>query len=492
MPLLLLLAGVASADPIEILAPHLLREAQADCMLYRRPTRLELARCLARSNASDESQAQWDLLLEELGPEYLLVSEGTRSVTVRPRAALTGGPYVPIYADGDEEPGMVSARADVGVWGGTQHFEVEVDPRIHLDVSPFTAGVDLPVARAAVSWKSLSLELGQKARWYGPDHASSLTWTDNAKPLPGVVGRAEGRLPGKADKLGRFGLDVGMGLIPGERTDADNPGWLIYDIRWLVRPWLELSATRTSIFGGWEDGEPLPLDWGEVVLPLTPHTEDDPDKTTADTDEHVFLDLRLTFPLRRWLDLPIDYLELYYQYAGENVYMTDSEVLSLPFIQGVASVAGAEAMVRPVFFGFERAIVEDDYHRWYTGHRVYHDGWTRDGRSMGFAWGGDAWYWTGWVGLAGAGPWVARASYTHTRKWQVPDVINDHVFVFPGAERFDLGGLEVDRRIESVGWVSVETAVGTHRNADFVDGDDAVEWRVAVTWRSGPLPVPGL
>jgi len=488
--LLLLLAGVARADPQEILAQHLLREAQADCMLGRRPTRRELAACLARTPPPVGQEARWALLLAALGPELRLVTVGAAAFALRPGVALSAGPTVPVYADGDEEPGMVSARADLSAWAGTRFLDAEVEPGVRLDVDPSDPGLDLPVARATLAWRGLSLELGQRPRWYGPDHASSLAWTDNARPLPGGLARAEGRLPGWGDRLGRLAFDFGMGVVPGERRDADHPGWLLMDLRWLARPWLELSATRSSVFGGWKDGEPLPLDWGEVLLPIRPHTTDDPDKVTADTDERVFLDVRVTLPLRRWLGVPVDLAEVWYQYAGENVFVTDGAV-PLPFIQGVASVAGGEVTVRPVFLGAERAVVEDDFHRWYTGHRVYHDGWTEDGRCMGFAWGGDAWAWTTWVGLAGAGPWVGRASFTHVRTWQVADVVNDHVFVFPGAERRDLFGIEVGRQVEGMGWVSAEATAGTLRNEGFVEGADRAEWRVALAWRSGSLPAPG-
>ncbi len=490
--LALLLVGLAAADPVEELAAQLLREVQADCLLYRRPTRRELAVCMTRTEVPELQQAAWAHILTELAPELGLVSDGSPVIVVRPGAGISSGPWVPVYNNGDTEDGVVSARANLGLFAGWKHVEIEVDPRAGFDVGPVSAGADVHTARMTLAWRSLSLDLGQRPRWYGPERASSLTWTDNAKPLPGAMARAEGRLPGWADKLGRFGIDVGMGAIPGERRDADWPGWLIMDIRWAVVPWFELAATRTSVFGGYDNGEPLPLDWGEVILPLRPHTTDDPERVTADTDERIFLDLRVTLPLRRWLDIPIDYVEGYYQYAGENVYITDSDVLPLPFIQGVASVGGGEVMIRPLFFGAERAIVEDDYHRWYTGHRVYHDGWTRDERSMGFGWGGDAWYWTGWAGLAGAGPWVARASYTHVRKWQVPDVVGDHIFVFPGPERYDLGGLQIHRHIDSVGWLGAELTAGMLENQDFVLDNDAFMWRVAVGWRRGPTAIPGL
>jgi len=67
-------------------------------------------------------------------------------------------------------------------------------------------------------------------------------------------------------------------------------------------------------------------------------------------------------------------------------------------------------------------------------------------------------------------------------------VVNDHVFVFPGAERRDLFGLELDRRVEGVGWVSAEATAGRLQDEGFVEGDDRAEWRLAVSWRSGALP----
>ena len=46
----------------------------------------------------------------------------------------------------------------------------------------------------------------------------------------------------------------------------------------------------------------------------------------------------------------------------------------------------------------EGARIFDDYFRWYTGHRIYHQGFTRDGLGMGHWVGGDAM--TGWVSIA--------------------------------------------------------------------------------------------
>ncbi len=64
--------------------------------------------------------------------------------------------------------------------------------------------------------------------------------------------------------------------------------------------------------------------------------------------------------------------------------------IPVPALAGVANLFGGEIASGPLSLTVETSRLLDDTFRWYTGHRVYHDGFTQDDRAMGMATGGDA------------------------------------------------------------------------------------------------------
>ena len=392
---MLLLAALlpAFADPADDpwleLRAHVARAHQVDQVQGLHPSGLADALQWPWEDELDEA------LRERLGPE-LEATEGAwrPGWAVRPLAWTSEGPLEPSYQDGDAEPGLLSIRAGVeaSAWSGPVEARVvalgRVDAWEHdavgLGVEQWRLGV-----RTTGFWAAMS----QESRWIGPGRQGALLLTDNARPLPGGEIGATWRFPGRGDRLGRFAAQLALGWIPEARRGPDRPGWLAVDLRWQPVPWIEAGATRRALFGGYDDGELRPIDLGQLILPTRPHVEDDPERLEHDSDEAASLDLRVSAPIGRWLDLPVDYVELYVQHGGEDIIARSLGPLPWPSLAGVANLYGAGLAGGPWFARVEHAVIEDDVFRWYVGHRLYHDGWTHHGRVMGHARGGDARSW---------------------------------------------------------------------------------------------------
>jgi hypothetical protein len=286
-------------------------------------------------------------------------------------------------------------------------------------------------------------------------------------------------LPGRAARVGRLRAEVGAGVLDRPRDDVEDPGLLLMDFRWLPVPEVEIGATRMSIFGG--VGRPTP-DIGQLLLPTEPHVEDDPDALLPDQDEIASLDFRVTAPLRRWFGIPVDYVEGWWQYGGEDVIARKIGPIPYPSLAGVGNLYGGEVRVRPVTVSFEYSRLLDDYFRWYVGHRVYHEGFTQDDRVMG-NWGGpDSETWWGAVATEGTLKdgllvrgrlWADRA-----RRVGVVGVLNDHVFT--------LATEEVTTRVGADGAFYLANGLGLTIGGSYesVTGDDFVPGRKASHFRA--------
>ena len=312
----------------------------------------------------------------------------TPAAGVREDVRVAVGDAVPDGLDGDEEPGLstTSLRLEGVAYAGP--FFLDVEPELTLDAVP---GVS-PTARAAklyggVRWRGVSAGFGRRSRWLGPGRHSALLLSDNARPPWLGTVAVDGRLPGWFDHLGRLRFEAGAGWLDQPRTDVADPGLLLMDLRWLPVPGLEIGATRLSIFGG--EGRPA-VDVGQLLVPSEPHVYDDPDLSEPDQDELASIDLRVTLPVGKWLGLPIDAVEGWWQYGGEDVIARKLGPIPYPSLAGVGNLYGAAVRVKGFEATVEYTALLDDYFRWYIGHRVYHQGFTQLGRPLGQLAGADS------------------------------------------------------------------------------------------------------
>ena len=271
-------------------------------------------------------------------------------------------------------------------------------------------------------------------------------------------------------RLGRLRMEVGAGWLSAPRDDVDHPGWLMMDLRWLPVPYVELGASRVGIFGG--AGRPAPP-LGQLILPTKPHVYDDPDQLLPDQDEMAAVDIRLMVPIRE------GYLEGYWQYGGEDVIARRLGPIPYPALAGIGNLYGVEASVAPWSVNVELTRVLDDYFRWYTGHRVYHDGLTQDGMSMAVAPGGDS------HGLWGALTWLdgelgGQLYGERVVRVGVVAAQGDNLLALSSDERRTRLGVVGWRAHALHGWWRLDLSVEQITGVNFVIGEEETVWRLAI------------
>jgi len=420
-----------------------------------------------------------------LAPELTAVGEGRSDwqLVARPGAALALGTLVPGNHGGDEEPGMLSARALGELSATARGFELLLEPGLGMELGPVGASATLDQAWAAWRSRNLLLGFGLRDRWLGPGRRGALMLSDNARPVPLGTFAAQGRLPGKLDKLGRWRFEHSLGWFQRERSDVDHPGLMLMEARWLPVPWLELGATRLTIFGGEDRTMP---GFFELMVPLDPHVEGDPEKDEADQNEMASLDLRLTLPLARWWGGPVDWVEGWWQYGAEDIIARETLGVPYPSLAGVANLYGLEAVSGPWTVSYEGARIFDDYFRWYTGHRVYHDGFTQDGRVLGHHIGGDAeatWLRLGWTQL----PWGVEAWYERVLRIGIVESLEQNLFALATDELTRGGGLRLWRGLDQGGQLSLSWTLARVQGVDFKPGVDDWRQRLLLSWQLGPV-----
>ena len=437
-----------------------------------------------------------------LGAGSQTESEGSRSrvgplglgLELRPRLDVSFGDGTPDNNGGEEEPGLFTPAASVGVAGFAGPFQVRATPWIRAGFTPGVAGrVDVREVWAGVRLPNFVAGFGRQDRWLGPARHGSLTLSNNAiAPWLGSVA-GEGHLPGVLAPLGRLRGELGLGLLGEPRNDVQNPGFLLVDLRWLPVPWIEVGATRLALFGG--EGRPA-VNVGQLLVPTEPHVYDDPDLTLPDQDELVALDLRICLPIRRWApSVPVDHLEAYWQYGGEDVISRRVGSLPYPSLAGIANLYGGEVSSGSFSVNLEYSRLMDDTFRWYVGHRVYHDGFTQQGRPLGNYGGTDSemlWGRIGWRAVAWrSGLWVDTL-----RRVGVMESRNDKVFVLGTEEHSwrvgaDLGVQTPRRAALPAGWLTVGYALEHVVGEDFVPAVDHFSHRGTLSW-SADIAVPGV
>ena len=479
-------------EPTSRLVERLCRLDQLECVLGASDTsRLREAERLALRPDDAPADPRIGPLSQDLSAELAVARDGPDwkhpRWRLRPSGLLSGGDLVPDYRQGDTEPGWFSARlgGEAQLYPGIFELSFAGDSRLDLPTSSLAAG-DHPLglgvheAWAGLASHGVVMGFGLRDRHLGPGRNGSLMLTDNATPSPmGSVALTTAA----GQRLGRFHAEGGVGWLAGKRNDVQAPGWLLLDLRWLPLPLVEVGASRVAIFGG--KGRPFP-NVGQLLLPTEPHVYNDPGQLKPDQDEIAALDARLTLPVGRWAGISssrsrvdgLDTIELWTQYGGEDVIAGKIAGVSFPSLAGVANLFGGEVAAGPLVLTGEYSRLLDDYFRWYTGHRVYHDGFTRDGRSMGEASGGDA------IDLWGAVSWEAGSwglELDGERRLRVG------VIESLGPNLLALSADEVHHRIgirgwtwTRTGWWSASLQLERIRGQDFVAGADGWAWRVMV------------
>lgn len=488
-----LLSGPVAAhprlDPAVRLAERLCRLERRECVLGASDrSRLRLAGSLLEPGAS----ALAPPLLErfpsvglDLAPELAALSHRdpawSPSYRIEPAGLLSLGNLVPDYRAGDIEPGWLSASAGVQGRAYAGPFEAVADLALGVGEEQGWQ-VDLlgKEAWAGLAWRDLRLGLGLRPRHLGPGRAGSILLTDNGRSMPHAD--LAWTSP-QGQRFGRVHLEAGAGVLTGARRDVQRPAWLLMDLRWLPLEELEVGASRVGIFGG--KGRPMP-DLGQLLLPTRPHIYDDPDRVEPDQDEMAALDLRVLLPVGRWAGRSsspkrpdgIDTIELWWQYGGEDVIARELGGVPYPSLAGVGNLLGAELVLGPLVLSAEHTRLLDDYFRWYVGHRVYHDGFTADGRPLAHASGGDSLTWWGAVA------WEARGGglelgFEHRRRVGVIEALGPNLLALEADERRLKTSLR-GWRWTPLGYWTTALEVERVQARDFRAGDDGWAVRLAV------------
>lgn len=398
-----------------------------------------------------------------------------------PAARFSFGDGVPENLSGDEELGAFRGVLIPAAAVSDGPFVVRISPEIgYEDDLAFRPRGFVGIATAAYT-----LGFGKRDRWIGPARHGALTRSDNAEPPWMAEAAIDGRLPGIFDIAGHFRFETDLGWLDQPRPDVSNPGLLAMNLRWSPVPEFELGLNRLSIFGG--EGRPA-VDVGQMFIPSEPHVANDPDHLLPDQDELASLDFRVTLPLHKWLGGPVRYVEGWWEYGGEDMVVRQLGSVPYPSLAGVGNTYGGEVAVGPVVVTGEYTRLMDDYFRWYVGHRIYHDGFTQNGRVIGHFGGPDSETMFGSVAvrLPVAGRDTrARAWVDSVRRVGVIEQLKEHVFAFPTEDRRWRVGLDGEAAVAADWRAGVGYAFEQGEGIDFVPGASRVTHRVVVSvgWR---------
>ena len=122
----------------------------------------------------------------------------------------------------------------------------------------------------------------------------------------------------------------------------------------------------------------------------------------------------------------------------------------------------------------------DDYFRWYTGHRIYHDGFTQNGQSMGYAPGGDS------MGLWGAVTWLpgehgVQLFAERVHRVGVVESLEQNLLALSGDEQRIRLGVSGWLGQRDGTWLRLEGSVEHLDGVDFVPGVHEIRYRFALS-----------
>ena len=372
---------------------------------------------------------------------------------------------------------VVSADSRVRIWGRSDWLSLYLSPSVALGggcseseictqvaVDEWFVGVERGGFRAGV---------GAEDRTLGPHERGSLVIGRDAAPWGALSARWRGE-----GAFGRVKVEGSVGMLTGERNDVVNPMILHMDFRYSPVSWYEVGLSRLSLFGG--EGRSLPPLW-ELLVPLNPHVDGDPNQLEPDTDELAAIDMRFTIPIGvSWLQ----WLELWAQYGGEDMIMRSIGPLPVPSLGGVGNLFGGSLRVPYGVVSLERTVLMDDTFRWYEGHRIYHDGFVVDGRNIGHLHGGDAE--STWFSLkSDTRPNGVEVWFEKLRRVDVVDVVGDNLLTTMDDESSWSVGARGWRFSDSDSYLTIGAAIGRVTAEEQVVGDDRYTGRVWVEWSQG-------
>lgn len=395
---------------------------------------------------------------------------------VRPTFALELGDGSGDNASGDAAPGWLGPRVGARAVLYSGPMVLRASPTIGLDSVPGLA----PMLSLSELWVGYDrgkgwVGVGTQDRWMGPGHHGTLLLSDNAVAPWMLNGGVDGHIPGVLGVIGRFRAEAGLGFLTEPRGDVPNPGLLMIDLRWMPHPVVEIGVNRLAMFGG--EGRPN-VDIGQLLVPSEPHVYDDPDKTLPDQNELATVNFRVNAPLHKWIGGPLGHLSGWWEYGGEDMILRDLGSIQYPSLAGVGNLYGGELAIGPVVVTGEYSRLMDDYYRWYVGHRVYHDGFTQNGRVLGHFGGPDSE--TTWAQVAVWGErWRVRASGDFVRRVGVIEASNDAIFTLPTEEQRLRGSVGADVLWHEAWW-SANYSLADVTGEDFIPGNDGVEHRFVV------------
>ena|GEM_PF-6996411 len=363
------------------------------------------------------------------------------------------------------------------LWGRGDWLSLYVSPNlefgVNCDSDKICSQADLREWFVGVERGGFRVGLGAEERSLGPHERGSLVIGRDAKPWNALSGRWRGE-----GEYGMFKVEGSLGLLLGERNDIQTPMVMHMDIRYSPVSWYEVGLSRLSLLGG--EGRPLPSIW-EILVPLNPHVDGDPDQLEPDTDELAAIDMRFTIPIGF---AGVQWLEVWSQYGGEDMIMRSIGPLPVPALGGVGNLFGGSLRVPYGVVSLERTVLMDDTFRWYEGHRIYHDGFVVDGRTIGHLHGGDAE--STWLSLkSDTSPFGAEAWLESLRRVDVVDVVGDNLLTTMADERSWSAGVRGWRLSDDDGYLSVGASIGRVTAEDNVVGADRFTGRVWFEWSQG-------
>jgi hypothetical protein len=372
---------------------------------------------------------------------------------------------------------LVEGDSRVRLWGRSDWLSLYLSPSLAVGVScvdgDFCSELSVNEWFVGVERGGFRVGVGAEERTLGPHDRGSLVIGRDAHPWRAISGRWRGE--------GAYGLvkiEGSVGMLDGERRDVSNPLIMHMDFRYSPVSWYEVGLSRLSLFGG--EGRPIPPLW-ELLVPLNPHVEGDPDQIDADTDELAAIDMRFTVPLGVGV---LQWMELWAQYGGEDMIMRSIGPLPVPSLGGVGNLFGASLRVPYGVISVERTVLMDDTFRWYEGHRIYHDGFVVDGRTIGHLHGGDAE--STWFSMKSATtPYGAEGWVEQLRRVDVVDVVGENLFTTISDERSWSAGARGWLLSEADSYLTIGASVGRVTAEDNVVGGDRFTGRVWFEWSQG-------
>ncbi len=464
-------------------------------------TRLEVARLLHRVQLryGDPTDAADRRLRQRMAAAVtheleLFEGGGPATVLFRPLAearcegmlASGGDPY-PLHA-GDASGPFAGCSWTSELQAGP--LAVVLEPRLAWDpvgggtapAGPLRLGdggavLDMPRGYLKLYGGDLELTAGISDLAWGPARAGAIISGNAAAPLMVRFSQPHmWRLPWVFRHLGEFRFTGFYATLLGPRPDVAHPSLLgmKVDVR-PFQPWLEISVSRLSMFGGEGTTQPTAGDLWALLWATDPHADYDNDQEGFDANDIAAYDFTLAVPFAHRIP-GVQFLQLYWTNAGEDIIRTYLGELPLPALTGVGNLGGLYLGVGPLTFRLEWTRMMDDRFQWYARHRIYHDGFHHHGRVIGHPYDGDAEGTYVELGLDPGGGVELWTWFERIRHEGRIDVADDVVYTMPAERVRTLGGIQLRADLPTALPMQLQTRLQLEHvhNEDHVPGNSAV------------------